>query len=231
MTFTLNKIIFLNVPKLCRHLRYFVTNYFTVRKNKSNSELMQHNYSKDQIAKIGNTIRFLTNEAALTKTKVLKILYLLEEESICKHGIPFFNIPFHVWKFGPVPKPVFQSFSILFDEYAMISFEEKANGEKIQLVTKVGEFSDDEFSDNDIDLMKQVKSRYKSKPSDELVEITHREGSPWYIAASENNLLEKFENDSLTASDVQINIETVIESPILIERYRDYIDCHGSPNA
>ena len=44
-------------------------------------------FNKDQIDKIGNTIIFLSkNMGDLNKTKILKLLFLLEEASIKKYG-------------------------------------------------------------------------------------------------------------------------------------------------
>ena len=194
-----------------------------------NSSMMTHNYTNDQIDKIGNTIRFLTSDASLTRTKILKIIYLLEEASIKRFGVPFFNIPFEVWQFGPVPRPIFQNLSFMFQDYADLLITDSAKGE-IHLISKKGEFNDDEFSDNDIELLTEIKRIYSKKPSDELVAITHKEGSPWHIAAVENDLLEGFDNGSIKFTDHYIDLVSVIESPILKEIYLDYLDCHGNPN-
>lgn len=51
--------------------------------------------SEEQIDKIGNSIiYFLQKIEDLSKTKVLKLLYILDELSIKKSGIPFFNLKY-----------------------------------------------------------------------------------------------------------------------------------------
>lgn len=47
-------------------------------------------FTRDQVDKIGNTIIYLSTKIPdLNKTKILKILFLLEEASIKKYGYPF----------------------------------------------------------------------------------------------------------------------------------------------
>jgi uncharacterized phage-associated protein len=65
-------------------------------------------YTKDQLAKLGNAIIFLCDRIKpLSKTKLLKLIYLIEELSVKKHGVPFFNIRFDVWKLGPVSRDLY----------------------------------------------------------------------------------------------------------------------------
>lgn len=193
-----------------------------------NNVAMEHGLSPDQIEKLGNSIRFLAKDHDLTKTKVIKLLYFLEEGSIRKYGIPFFNIPFEAWQFGPVSRPVYTSFDDIFNEFAR-TFNASSAKDEIILVSGIGEFSDDEFSDNDIALMDEIIENYSHLPSDVLVEMTHKKGSPWYNTAVENGLLDAFLQKSKTSSDVVINFDSVIEYPLLKERYSDYLEIHGSP--
>ena len=64
--------------------------------------------SKSQIDKIGNTMVYLSkNIKRLSKTKLLKLLYILDEISIKSSGIPFLNLQYKVWKYGPVSAELF----------------------------------------------------------------------------------------------------------------------------
>jgi len=47
----------------------------------------------------------------LSKTKLLKLLYLLEEFSVKKYHVPFLDLKFEVWQAGPVAKDVFVDLS------------------------------------------------------------------------------------------------------------------------
>ena len=65
-------------------------------------------YTKGQIDKLGNAIIFLCEKMGpLSKTKLLKLIYLVEESSVKKYGAPFFSLRFDVWKLGPVSRDLY----------------------------------------------------------------------------------------------------------------------------
>lgn len=188
-------------------------------------------YNSEQIDKIGNTIRFMTSELGVSKTKLLKLLYLLEEVSIKKFGIPFFNISFQVWKFGPVAEPVFietSSRPSMFKDFYDI--QNSSNG---QFLKGKGEFNDFEFSDNDLEVLEYVKKNYIKKSAEELIEITHRENSPWYCTAQEKGILEDLLAERITNTHHTIDLSKLISSDdtLKLDRFYDYLEIHGDPNS
>jgi len=72
-------------------------------------------------------------------------------------------------------------------------------------VKAVAEFSDDEFSDNDMAVMDDVLKKYGSMTATDLVRLTHEEGSLWYKAAAKNGLLKAFDDKLMNSSDCQID--------------------------
>ena len=65
-------------------------------------------YTQNQLDKLGNTLIFLCkNLEKATKTHLLKLVFIIEEISIMKFGVPFFDLRFDVWKLGPVSKDLF----------------------------------------------------------------------------------------------------------------------------
>ena len=65
-------------------------------------------YSPDQLSKIGNCIIYFSQKITkLSKTKLLKLLYILDELAIKKSGIPVLDLKFKTWKFGPVAEDIF----------------------------------------------------------------------------------------------------------------------------
>ena len=101
-------------------------------------------YTKDQLAKLGNAIIFLCDRIKpLSKTKLLKLIYLIEEASIKRHGVPFFNIRFDVWKLGPVSRDLFVEITSepdLLEDYII-----KVSRDGGVFVKPKQKFSDDEF--------------------------------------------------------------------------------------
>jgi uncharacterized phage-associated protein len=168
-------------------------------------------YTKLQIEKIGNAIIYLaTHIPDLNKTKLLKLLYLLEQISIQKYGFPFFNIRFDVWKFGPVSRDIFIELSdnpILLSEYISLNKDDDAT-----FIKPLKEFDDDEFSDNDLGLLEYVSTTFKNASAKQLVNYTHNKHTPWYQTALKNGLLEPFALGQLNSTDFEIDFTTIFEN-------------------
>ena len=65
-------------------------------------------FSESTKQKLGNTVVYIAHYTSnLSKTKLLKLLYLMEERMALKFHVPFIGIPFEVWQAGPVAKDVF----------------------------------------------------------------------------------------------------------------------------
>jgi len=181
-------------------------------------------YSSDQLAKIGNAVIYLADRIPeLSKTKLLKLLYILDEISIKKSGIPILNLKYKVWKFGPVSEELFidlSSESTLLEKY--ISRDGEGN-----YITPKMDFNQDEFSENDIDLLNFVIEKYGNKTAKELVSYTHRVNSPWYITAKENSVLELLENESINNTEFLIDMSQIIaHDKRKFDLYLDYIESH-----
>jgi len=178
-------------------------------------------FTKDQINKIGNTIIYLSREMTdLNKTKILKILYLLEEASIKKYGYPFFGIDFQIWKLGPVVKDIFIDLSeekpVLLADYIMK--DEQNPG----VFKSCKEFNDDEFSDNDLDLLRIIADFAKDKSAALLVDCTHSPNSLWRKSAIKNGVLEMLENEQRNSTEHNVDFSLLFENnPYMLERFME----------
>lgn len=183
-------------------------------------------YSPEQLDKIGNTIIYLTDKLGhLSKTKILKLLYLLDEISIKKSGIPFVNLNYDVWKFGPVDRDIYIELSShpnLLEAY----INREVEGDRTYVIGKKS-FEDDEFSDFDMELLDKVVADFGAKTSRELVSYTHKKGSPWYNLAKENDLLEKLENEEINSTELKIDLKKLIEHDLRKKSiFEDYLESH-----
>jgi uncharacterized phage-associated protein len=183
--------------------------------------------SKDTIDKLGNAMIFFASKlGGVGKTKMLKLLYLLEECSVKKYQSPFFGIPFQVWKLGPVAKDVFIDLSNtepdIFKKYVSVEYLDKDNIE----IKAVSLFNDDEFSDNDIDILEYVFEHFGNKSGKELVKYTHNKNSAWdKIANHDTNLGRLFDSGVTNSSDLDIDF-TYYLSGCASERYRDILEAN-----
>jgi uncharacterized phage-associated protein len=167
-------------------------------------------YTRPQIEKIGNTIIYLsTNIEGLGKTKLLKLLYLLEQISIQKYGFPFFNIRFDVWKYGPVSRDIFIDLSN--DSVDLLSsYISVEKCDETTFIRPEKAFEDDEFSDNDLFVLEYVTSHFRNATATQLVNLTHNEHSPWYHTALKNGLIEPFALGQINSTDIEIDFSTIL---------------------
>ncbi len=183
-------------------------------------------YDTVQLEKIGHTVIYLSQKIpSLSKTKLLKLLYILDEISIKKSGLPFVNLKYKVWKFGPVSEEIFidlSSETTLLSKYILSN-----NNEGVSEIYPKIAFSDDEFCDNDIELMNYVIEKYGNSSAKELVAYTHRVNSPWYHTAKENAVLELLEKEEINNTELLIDMSTLIAHDARkMEIYAEYLELH-----
>jgi len=178
------------------------------------------NYSIEKKEKLANTIIYFAEKIPkLSKTKLIKLLYLLEESYVKKYNIPFLDIDFEVWQAGPVNRETYIELSddpVILKGYIDIEFDE--NNTYVKVVKK---FSDDEFSDNEIEMMDFIITYFGDKTAKELVNYTHRPGSAWYNIAKQTGLLPLFENNIINSSEEKINFEFFCEDENGLAKYRE----------
>jgi uncharacterized phage-associated protein len=170
----------------------------------------QEIYTQSQLDKLGNTLIYLCkNLERPTKTHLLKLVFIIEEISIIKFGIPFFDLRFDVWKLGPVSTDLFAELS---DELTLLApyISKETKGDMV-VITPKKEFSDDEFSDNEMSLLKETTDRFKYCTARELINFTHKKDSPWYNTALRNGVLEALEAGKMNTTDIEINMAELIE--------------------
>lgn len=185
--------------------------------------LSPQRYTKDQIEKIGQAIIYMAEKMpGVSKTKILKLVYLLDEYSIKSCGIPFFGLEYKVWQAGPVNTDLYTELSsntVLLKDY--IRLEYSPNGECSVFPRK--KFSDDEFSENDLELLNEIVRIYKRFSAKKLVELCHRPSTLWYQVAKEKGVLDLFESGKLNTTDYVIPLEEYIrEDEVKLEIYNDH---------
>jgi uncharacterized phage-associated protein len=179
-------------------------------------------YSKAEIEKIGNAIVFFAERIRdLSKTKLLKLIYITEEIFVRNYNIPMLGLEFDVWQAGPVSRDIYIDLSdeqpTLLSEYIMTVSNEKAT-----YIQPLRSFSDDEFSDNEIGILELVCDKFGGMTAKNLVEYTHKRNSLWYKIAKEKGLLEAFELGISKSSDEKIDFTRVLDEKGL-EAYKEQI--------
>lgn len=184
--------------------------------------------SEDNRRRLGNIMVFIAKNAEKPcKTKVLKLIYLMEERWVLVTHTPFTGLPFEVWQHGPVEKDVFVDLSdgptLLHDFVAM-----RNDGDGTYMEA-LADFDEDEFSDNELRMMADVMNKYGAMTASELVALTHRENSLWYREAKDHGLLDYFKNSRCNSSDVTIDFSKAL-SPCDAEFYAESLNSHNAAN-
>ncbi len=188
---------------------------------------MLEHLNKDEIDKLGNAIIFFSNKFPnLSKTSILKLIYLTEEYCVIKYGIPMFNLDYKVWQMGPVNVSLY--FELTNDEGLKLLkdyIKIEINSTGYRFIKAIKEFSSDEFSSNDISVLEYIATEYKGWNANELIERCHENDTEWYRIAKENGLLEMFENESLATSDFKIELNKLVENdPLKSATFESYIE-------
>lgn len=179
-------------------------------------------FSESNKDKLGNTLIYMAERVQdLSKTKALKLLYLMEERMVLKYHVPFMAIPYEVWQAGPVAKDVFIDLSD--GPYLLKDYIKTENHHVGTYIVPVKPFCDDEFSECEIQMMDDILQKYGNMTASELVEETHRKGTLWYQEACQNGLLEAFQNHECNNSDLKIDF-TKAMAPCAAEFYKDCLD-------
>lgn len=185
---------------------------------------MSESLSKEQIEKIGNSVIYLsTRVGELAKTKLLKLLFLLEEDSIKKFGKPFFGLNYKLWQFGPVAESIYQELTgeeihIFKDYFKKNQFDE---------FEAIKEFNDDEFSDNDMSLLNERVNFSRNKIAKDFVDITHAPNSLWTRTAKKYGVYEDLELKKIPKTDYSIDFSMLFEGDAekdILEKYQSSIE-------
>lgn len=168
-------------------------------------------FSEESRRKLGNVMIYIANRSERPcKTKVLKLLYLMEEEWVLTTHTPFTGLPFEVWQHGPVEKDVFIELSD--GMFLLKGYVEMCTDGETTYMSALKEFNDDEFSDNELRMMKNVLTKYGSMKASDLVKLTHEKGSLWYREAQDHGLLDAFNRLSCNSSNVVMNFSKILAS-------------------
>lgn len=185
--------------------------------------------TRDQLEKVGHAIIYLAERIKpLYKTKVLKLLYLLDEASVKEVGIPMFALEYRAWRMGPVSKEIYVDIDDgphLLKEHIRVVHDE--NGDRVEAAKP---FDDGEFSDRDMRLLESIVADLGHHNARDLVDITHDKDSLWYQLAKENNLLEAFKQEQRNTSDVVLDLgRLVAEDPFkrgMFAEYQEFLLVH-----
>ncbi|OJX56602.1 MAG: hypothetical protein BGO89_08590 [Candidatus Kapaibacterium thiocyanatum] len=121
-------------------------------------------------------IFLLQNCQSMTKTKLLKLLWLVDYNHVLETGLTITGESYLVEQHGPVPEAVFRNWPRSIQPFAKSrtepAYADSYPAEYVELV-EGAQFSDSLFSDFQMELLESIVERYGSMTSTVLEMITH----------------------------------------------------------
>lgn len=165
--------------------------------------------------KIGNLLALLaTRLKPLYQTKMIKMVYLIDELKVKDNGVPLTWLDYEVWQFGPVAPELYylRDNNTVFSNY--VGAVRDSNG---TLIVPKQEFNKSKFSARDMRIIEEAIRLYGNMNAEELVDLTHGEGSLWSITKDENNI--DFSSQIANTSNISMNLSRLIDDDEKLDNY------------
>lgn len=157
--------------------------------------------------KIGNLLIYLAEKLKpLYHTKLIKLLYLIDEESVRNSGVPVTWLDYKVWQYGPVSPPIYE---IHYKDNCFAEFINCEQNKYGRLISPKKDFSDDEFSKYELGVIDNIIKKYKGVNAEGLVDQTHGANTLWSITKEENNI--EFDSEIAKISNYSIDLSRLVK--------------------
>ncbi len=141
--------------------------------------------------KIGSLLEYVSYKIPnIELRKLLKIIYLVDEESVKRRAFPITWLDYYAWEKGPVAPEVYDIKNGAFPEY--VNCTKNDSGKWIVNSVSQAEYpiarNMKVMSENERTLINSVLDKYGNFSSDELTEVTHKMDTLWSRTVSQNNI-------------------------------------------
>lgn len=172
--------------------------------------------------KIGNLIIYLAERIKpLYHTKLIKLLYFIDEYAVKDSGIPITWLEYKVWEKGPVAPETFflKTESNVFRDFITT----KQHGENSFIICPIKAFDDSCFSDYDFEVIDTVVSELADKNAEYLIKLSHQKGSLWSDSVEKNKIDFSHSNSKTTNYNLDF-FDLVKNDPEKSINYREALE-------
>jgi uncharacterized phage-associated protein len=131
---------------------------------------------------INAIVFFARNTNYCGKTKLFKLLYLLDFSHFRETGLSVTGMDYRAWKMGPVPFTLFQEWDVLdadLKDAVDIVPTNVHDYDREEVHPKV-EFDADRFTKRELRIMQALADQFRDAYAIPLVELTDHEGGAWH---------------------------------------------------
>ena len=172
--------------------------------------------------KIGNCLIYFCQKKNIPLSTALKLLFLTDETSVKKSGVPITWLEYNACERGPVACDIYfevnrlankeiKDKKLTLNDYVDTSIIEEVDSRHVRISPKK-EFDDSEFSDYDIEILEEVLNKYGDMSANKLSSITHRKNSLWDKVRVANNLEHYFKVTKTQYSPYPVDFISLIDT-------------------
>lgn len=180
----------------------------------------------NKLAKLKDIVSLIVeSEGNVPKTRLLKLLFIIDRESVTRFGHKVTGLEYRVWKMGPVQYDVFDNLSngngSFFSDFLTIKYV----NDNCYLSRGIYDYPKGNLSNKELELISSIIKENHSIITSDLIEDLHRPGSLWRNEAEQNGVYDQLENGKLNTTNIEINFENLISNdPFLLGIYEDSIE-------
>ena len=129
---------------------------------------------------INSIIYFLENTKYCFKTKLFKLLYLLDFYHYKQTARSVTGLNYFAWEKGPVPKDLFEEFASPKHDLEKCVYIPKAkDSDGIFRMKPKCKFDSLFFTKRELRLIEQIAYIFRDAKADDMIEVTHLPNMPW----------------------------------------------------
>jgi len=135
-----------------------------------------------ETAKVGNLIHYIAKKSGeIYLTRLLKILYLIDEKSVQEIGVPVTPFEYRVAENGPMIVELWHDLKSKnsFSHFISVDFSAQYEGYRIK-AKSTNDTNLNRFSEYELELIDEILMKYRDYSTEELIEFIHeKESSLW----------------------------------------------------
>lgn len=142
--------------------------------------------SKLERNRLINAILFFANQSPCCgKTKLFKLLFLLDTKHYAETGRSVTGYDYQAWEHGPVPTKLMDEWTEFKSDLASvvkIEHESFPNG-NVRYTIRANEgavFDDSNFTPRQLRIMNELIEQHANDTAKQMVDLTHEPGGPWH---------------------------------------------------
>jgi uncharacterized phage-associated protein len=167
------------------------------------------------VPKIGNLISYVALKVGGTValTKLLKLLYIIDESAVKKVGMPITGLEYEVWQAGPVAREMYTSVkdsNPVLSDY--VAIEQLMDGTQT-IIPKIQKIDDNKFAPLELEIIDAALAEHGHKSGGQLSSELHQPNTLWSIAVESNDLKELFKKVNSTTIKIDLS-DHIKEDPI-----------------